>query len=75
MRPLLCILCLALITRASLQKVITVGAAGATFPEAVYQRWTFGFNLFDSTADIQYTPTGSSEGKRRITSNLVVWGW
>jgi len=50
---------------------VSINAAGATFPNAIYSQW---FNEFKKTAEINYQSIGSGAGIQQLTSGTVDFG-
>ncbi len=49
----------------------SLAAAGATFPLPIYEKWFASFATRDPAVRIEYQPTGSEEGIRRLTEGSV----
>jgi len=50
----------------------TVRAAGATFPQDVYQSWSSAYFSENPNVFVDYEPTGSTTGKKRIVNGTDV---
>ena len=56
----------------SCDPVETVRAAGATFPEDVYNTWSSAYFAENPDVNIEYESTGSGTGKERIVEGSDV---
>lgn len=66
---LLVLLCVVLVKCEPLK---TVRAAGATFPQDVYQSWASSYLSENPNVLVDYEPTGSTTGKKRIVNGTDV---
>ncbi|KAL6047965.1 Serine/threonine protein kinase, catalytic domain containing protein, variant 2 [Balamuthia mandrillaris] len=53
---------------------VEIDGKGASFPNAVYQRWIFLYSFVTSDVVLSYTSAGSSLGKAAILNNEVDFG-
>jgi phosphate transport system substrate-binding protein len=51
-----------------------INAAGATFPDPIYERWFKEFNRVNPKIQINYQPIGSGGGIRQLTEGTVDFG-
>ena len=51
-----------------------INAAGATFPDPIYERWFQEFNKLHPAIQINYQPIGSGGGIRQLTEGTVDFG-
>jgi len=49
----------------------TLNAAGATFPDPLYERWFLDFRKIDSRVQIHYHPIGTGGGIRQVVEGRV----
>ena len=52
----------------------SINAAGATFPDPIYERWFQEFKQAHSSIQINYQPIGSGGGIRQLTEGTVDFG-
>src|ERR1700728_4009919 len=52
----------------------TINAAGATFPEPIYQKWFQNFHKVHPDIQINYQALGSGAGIRQLTEGTVDFG-
>src|SRR6202046_4374377 len=52
----------------------TINAAGATFPEPIYQKWFQEYHKAHSDVQINYQAIGSGGGIRQLTEGTVDFG-
>jgi phosphate transport system substrate-binding protein len=50
---------------------IQLSGAGATFPDPVYQTWTYAYQYVDPSVVLNYQPVGSGAGKKAIIDGTV----
>jgi phosphate transport system substrate-binding protein len=52
----------------------TINAAGATFPEVIYQKWFQEFHKLHSDVQVNYQAIGSGAGIQQLTQGTVEFG-
>lgn len=50
---------------------VQLAGAGATFPDPVYQSWTYAYQYVDPSVVINYQPVGSGAGKKALIDGTV----
>jgi phosphate transport system substrate-binding protein len=50
---------------------VQLAGAGASFPDPIYQSWTFAYQYVDPSVVINYQPVGSGAGKKAIIDGTV----
>ena len=55
-------------------KAQSINAAGATFPDPIYEKWFSEYNKLHSNVKINYQPIGSGGGIRQLTEGTVDFG-
>jgi phosphate transport system substrate-binding protein len=50
---------------------VQIAGAGATFPDPVYQTWTYAYQYVDPSVVINYQPVGSGAGKKAVIDGTV----
>lgn len=50
---------------------VQLAGAGATFPDPVYQSWTYAYQYVDPSVVINYQPVGSGAGKKAVIDGTV----
>ena len=55
-------------------QTISITAAGATFPDPIYERWFRDYNKLHSTIQVNYQPIGSGGGIKQLTEGTVDFG-
>lgn len=50
---------------------VQINGAGATFPDPIYQNWTFAYQYVDPSVVINYQPIGSGGGKKAVIDGTV----
>ena len=53
---------------------VQISGTGATFPAKVYDRWTQNFTQANPRVQVSYTPTGSGEGVKQVSTRNVQFG-
>jgi len=53
---------------------VKINACGASFPDAIYERWFADYNKAHPDVQINYTPSGSGAGVKSITERTVDFG-
>jgi phosphate transport system substrate-binding protein len=59
---------------ASIAAAQKITACGASFPEAVYQKWFSLYHTAHANVEINYTPNGSGGGVKGVTDGTVDFG-
>ena len=55
-------------------KALSLSGAGATFPQALYEKWFFEYNKKVPDVQISYQGIGSGGGIKQITGKTVDFG-
>lgn len=50
---------------------VQLAGAGATFPDPVYQSWTYAYQYVDPSVVLNYQPVGSGAGKKAVIDGTV----